>query len=160
MAQPAVLNGQFLDLFPGLIRARVRRTGRCDPSTSRMFSSFSAATYLMRGRPQPRSCFFLSRRFSSVRSATASFSAAASARSSFTSGTRRLPRGVAGQAPFAGLEELLRPAVVQALRDPLTPAVLRDAVLAAQPGEDDPDLFLRRILLPRRKPTARAAFSM
>ena len=41
-----------------LNRARVRRTGRCDPSTSRMISSFSAAGYLIRGRPHPRSCFF------------------------------------------------------------------------------------------------------
>ena len=31
---------------------------RCDCSTSRMISSFSAAGYLIRRLPQPRSCFF------------------------------------------------------------------------------------------------------
>jgi hypothetical protein len=37
---------------------RVRRTGRCDGSTRRMISSSSAAGYLIRARPHPRSCFF------------------------------------------------------------------------------------------------------
>src|ERR1043166_9301077 len=35
--------------------AKLRRTGRADRSTSRMISSFSAAGYLMRRPPQPRS---------------------------------------------------------------------------------------------------------
>ena len=48
--------------------------------------------------------------------------------------------------PIKTLESFLRPAVVQAPRDPLAPAVLGDAVLAAQPGEHDPDLLLRRML--------------
>lgn len=37
---------------------QVRLTDRCDCSTSRMISSFSAAGYLILGLPQPRSCFF------------------------------------------------------------------------------------------------------
>ena len=79
--------------------AKVRRTGRCDCSTSRIISSFSAAGYLIRGRPQLLPgrrfhrregpvMFFLSRRFSRLRSATSSFSAKASARRSFTSPVR------------------------------------------------------------------------
>ena len=36
----------------------IRRTDRCDASTSRMLSSFSAAGYLIRGRPQPRHALF------------------------------------------------------------------------------------------------------
>src|SRR6516225_450538 len=39
------------------ILSSVRRTGRCDCSTSRMISSFSQAGYLMRRLPHPRSCF-------------------------------------------------------------------------------------------------------
>jgi hypothetical protein len=40
--------------------------------------------------------------------------------------------------------------VVQALRNALAPAKLGDAVLAVQPGEDDPDLLLGRMQLPGR----------
>jgi len=36
----------------------VRFAGRCDCSTVLMISSFSAAGYLIRRRPHPRSCFF------------------------------------------------------------------------------------------------------
>ena len=36
----------------------VRFAGRCEPSTRRMISSFSAAGYLMRSLPHPRACFF------------------------------------------------------------------------------------------------------
>ena len=71
-------------------------------------------------------------------------------RSSFTSRAGRRARRVAGQPPLAGLEELLRPAVVQARRDPLAPAELGDAVLAAQALQHDADLLLGRMLLARR----------
>src|SRR5262249_20220392 len=54
---------------------------------------------------------------------------------------------VTGQALLASLQEVLRPAIVQVLRDTLAAAQLGDAVLAAQAFQNDPDLFLRRILL-------------
>ena len=49
----------------------------------------------------------------------------------------RRPRCVAGQAPLAGFQELLRPAVVQALGDAFAPAELGDGDLAPQAVEDD-----------------------
>lgn len=58
--------------------------GPCDCSTKLMISSFSDAGYLSLVRYHPRSCF-LSRRLSSVRSATHSLSAQASRRRSLTS---------------------------------------------------------------------------
>src|SRR4029077_8539671 len=51
---------------------------------------------------------------------------------------------------LASLQEVLRPAIVQVPRDTLAAAQLGDAVLAAQAFPNDPDLFLRRILLARR----------
>src|SRR5271169_5285020 len=54
---------------------------------------------------------------------------------------------ITGQALLASLQEVLRPAIVQVLRDTLAAAQLGDAVLAAQAFQNDPDLFLRRILL-------------
>jgi hypothetical protein len=53
--------------------------------TRRRISSFSLAGYLMRRRPHTRSRFFLSRRFSRIVSASASFNCRSSARISFTS---------------------------------------------------------------------------
>jgi hypothetical protein len=50
---------------------------------------------------------------------------------------RRLPRRVSRQALLAGLKELLRPAVVEALRDALAPAELRDAVLVGAHQQRD-----------------------
>src|SRR5690606_36833413 len=49
---------------------------------------------------------------------------------------------------LACLEELLRPAVIEALGDTLTAAKAGDALLAAQARQDDPDLLLRGIVLP------------
>src|SRR5204862_5842968 len=54
---------------------------------------------------------------------------------------------VTGQALLASLQEVLRPAIVQVLRDTLAAAQFGDAVLAAHAFQNDPDLFLRRILL-------------
>jgi hypothetical protein len=45
--------------------------------------------------------------------------------------SRRLTVGIASQPLLAGFQELLRPAVVQALSDPLETAKLGDAVIAA-----------------------------
>src|SRR3954451_8639121 len=57
---------------------------------------------------------------------------------------RGLTHRVASQALLAGLQELLRPAVIKVLDDALAPAQLGDTVLAAQPIEHDADLLLRR----------------
>ena len=103
---------------------------------------------------------FLSKRFSSVRSATASLRAAASCRSSLTSGLVACravspdasfqPRGtpfrdIAAQCPVG---RRLRPAVIQARRDPLASAGLGNAVFAAQALKDEPDLLLGGLMLP------------
>jgi len=53
-----------------------------------------------------------------------------------------LAGSVAGDALLAGLEELLRPAIVEVLGDALLAAQLGDAVLAAQAFEHDADLLL------------------
>ena len=52
----------------------------------------------------------------------------------------RLP---AGQALLAGLQELLRPAVIQVLVDLFPTAQLRNALFAAKPLQHNPDLLLR-----------------
>jgi hypothetical protein len=54
---------------------------------------------------------------------------------------RRRTGCIAGQALPACFEELLRPAVIQALRNPLATAQLGDAVLAAQARQHDADLL-------------------
>src|SRR5271169_3182120 len=56
---------------------------------------------------------------------------------------------VAGQPPLAGLQELLRPAVIHALRDTLFAAKLGDAGFATQSFQDNADLLFGRILPPR-----------
>lgn len=55
-----------------------------------------------------------------------------------------LSGSVAGQALLAGLEEFLRPAVIQALGDPFATAQLRNAVLAPKPCQDNPDCTAAR----------------
>src|SRR5215472_2444110 len=101
--------------------ARVWCAGSGDCSTRWMISSFSVAEYLMRRPPQPRSRFF---------SATGS---RASARPPLLQCAGLAPqlldlirgrrsRCVAGQALFAGLQKLLRPAVIEVLDDPLAAA--------------------------------------
>jgi hypothetical protein len=50
----------------------------------------------------------------------------------------------AGQAPLAGLHELLQPGEIQALGDALLAAQLGNAVITAQPIERDADLVLGR----------------
>src|SRR5271169_2385397 len=57
---------------------------------------------------------------------------------------------ITGKPALAGLQELLRPTVIQALGDPGAPAKLRDAGLAPQAVQHDPDLLFGRILLSRR----------
>ena len=54
--------------------------------------------------------------------------------------TGRRPRRVADQTTLAGLQELLGPGVIKALGNAFTAAKLRDAGLAAQAVQNDPDL--------------------
>jgi hypothetical protein len=58
----------------------------------------------------------------------------------------RGPRRVASQPLLACFQELLRPTVIQVPDDSLEAAELSDALLAAQPFEDDADLFFGREL--------------
>src|SRR5207248_7209249 len=51
-----------------------------------------------------------------------------------------------------GFEKLFRPAIIQILDNPLAATQFGDAVLAAQTGQHDADLLLRRKLPPRRAP--------
>jgi len=52
------------------------------------------------------------------------------------------------QALLPGLQELLRPAVLQAPGNELSPAQRGDAVLATEPLQNDPGVLLGRIVLP------------
>jgi hypothetical protein len=58
---------------------------------------------------------------------------------------RGLAFSVTQNALLAGFEKLLRPFVVEALRDPLTPAQLGDRVLAAQALPYNVDLRFRDV---------------
>src|SRR5713226_257490 len=131
--------------------ARVWRTGSGDCSTSRMISSFSAAGYLMRRPPQPERAFFeqpvLEHQLGHHLLQRAGLPAQIL---DLVRGRR--PRGVAGQALLTGLQKLLRPAVIEVLDDPFPAAQLGDAVLAAQAGQDNADLLLRRKLPPGGAP--------
>src|SRR5690606_39476774 len=60
--------------------------------------------------------------------------------------------GVSSETALAGLHELLRPSVIQALRDAFLAAQFGNAVLTAQPIEHDADLILGREV-----PTGRTA---
>src|SRR5665213_457158 len=60
--------------------------------------------------------------------------------------TRRVPR----QPTLASFEELLRPDVIEALSNALTPAQFCDAVVSAQPVQHNPDLVFRREVPPCR----------
>src|SRR6478752_3756070 len=53
---------------------------------------------------------------------------------------------VARQPALAGLEELLRPAVIHRSGDAFTAAKLRDVLLTAQPFQHDANLLFRRVL--------------
>src|SRR5258708_39209949 len=61
---------------------------------------------------------------------------------------RGRPRRTAGEPPLAGLKELLGPTVVKALRTPLAPAQLRNAVLATQAVQHNPHLLAGRVFSP------------
>src|SRR3984957_4238550 len=61
-------------------------------------------------------------------------------------------RRVAGESPLAGLQELVRPAIVHRRGDALAPTEFGDALLAADPFQDDADLLLGRKVPTRRPP--------
>ena len=56
------------------------------------------------------------------------------------------PGRIARKTLLAGFEELLRPAVIQALGDPLPPAQLGDALFTSQAFQNNADLLLSGIL--------------
>src|SRR3954454_4234305 len=102
--------------------------------------------------PSPAMLFF-SRRFSRVRSATTSFNERLGLTAQVLDlvgrcGTRRVAR----EPLFAGVEELLGPAVIHRRRDPLAAAELGDALLAAQALQHDADLLFSRKMPARRTP--------
>ncbi len=94
--------------------AKERRTDRCDCSTSRMISSFSAAGYLTLGRPQHRSCSFKQAVFQGQigNQLLQSHSLSAQILDLAAAG---LASGVSSQPLPASLKVLLRSAVIQAL---------------------------------------------
>src|SRR3546814_12898917 len=67
----------------------------------------------------------------------------------------RGPGGVPSETALASFHELLRPGVIQALRDPFLAAQLRNAVFAAQPIETNAYLVLGREVPPCRSEESR-----
>src|SRR5450631_4140030 len=118
----------------------VRLTGRGDCSTSRMISAFSDAGYLMPRPPHPRSCFFEQTVFQRQFGHDLLQGAGLTAQILYLVRGRRACR-VAGEPLLSGLEEILRPTVIQVLDDSLAPAQFGDALLAAQAFKHDADLF-------------------
>src|SRR3954467_10431656 len=126
-----------------------RRTGRWDCSTSWMISSFSAGGYLLRRPRNPRHAFFENTVFQGQ------IGNHLLERHGLATQIVDLVRGggpsrIASQALLSSLQEVLRPAIVQVLRDPLAATQLGNAVLATETFEHDPDLLLGRIMLARR----------
>src|SRR4029077_6999329 len=62
--------------------------------------------------------------------------------------SRRSPRRVAGEPALAGLQELLRPRDIHALRDAFAPRNRRAWGLAAQAIDHNADLLFGRVVLP------------
>src|SRR5205823_12724026 len=94
--------------------SRVRRAGRCDCSTRRMISSFSEPGSLMPRLPHPRSCFFEQPQFERLLSNDL-FQLLGLTFEILDLVAGRRTRGIAGEPPLAGLQELFRPAVVEPL---------------------------------------------
>ena len=87
---------------------------------------------------------FLSRRFSSICSATTSFRSRASLRRSRTSSLLAARDVSPASLRVASLHEVLRPFVIYALRDTFLAAQLSDTVIAAQAFQHDPGSSLPR----------------
>ena len=114
-----------------------------------MISSFSEPGCQTPRLPHPRSCFFKQTQFQCL------LGHDLLQRPRLTPevrhlAARRRPRRVARQTTFAGLEELLRPAVIKTLGDTLPATQLGDAGFAAQAIQDNTDLLFSSIVLARR----------
>src|SRR3954462_1927955 len=86
-------------------------------------------------------------------SIAAAWSSVAAGRATARAALRRRLSGpgcIASQALLSSLQEVLRPAIVQVLRDPLAATQLGNAVLAAQTFQNDPDLLLEPLRVCRR----------
>src|SRR5436309_8125517 len=129
--------------------ASVRRTDSGEVSTVRMISSFSDADISCDILPIREHAFFkqavLQRRFGQRLLQLARLGP-----QRFDLVGRRLARRIAGEPALAGLQELLRPAVIHALRNALLATELGDTGLAAQPFKNNADLLFCRILPPCR----------
>src|SRR6185436_5331042 len=101
------------------ILSSVRRTGKCDCSTSRMISSFSQAGYLMRRLPHPRSCFFFEHTALEGQLGHDLLQRVGLATQILDLVRSGGPGRIARQPLLARLEEVLRPAVIQVLDDSL-----------------------------------------
>src|SRR5271169_4887788 len=107
--------------------ARVWRAGSGDCSTTRMISNFSAAGYLMRRPPQPRSRFFQRPVLEGQ------LGHHLLQRAGFPAQLLDLLRGcsarrVAGQTLLAGFQKFLRPTIIEVLDDPLAAVQFGDTV--------------------------------
>ena len=113
--------------------ASVGRTGRCDCSTRRMISNFSEAGYLIARLPHPRSCFFEQTQFQRLFGNNLLQSPGLTAKVRHLAAGGRTRR-VARQSPLAGLQELLRPAVIEALGNTFPAAQFGNAGLPRRPS--------------------------
>src|SRR6516162_11015374 len=92
--------------------SKVRLAGRCDCSTSWMISALSDAGYLMPRPPHPRSSFFLKQAVLQGEIGHHLLQGGGFTTKVLHLAGRRGAGGVARQPALAGLQELLRPAVI------------------------------------------------
>jgi len=120
----------------------VALAGRWDRSTSLMISSFSDAGYLILRLPHPRACFFEKAQLQRLLSNKLLQITCLPAQVLHLVSGCRTSR-IAGKPALAGLHELLRPCVIQALGNAFLAAQLGNAVIAAQAFQHDPYLLFR-----------------
>jgi hypothetical protein len=113
-------------------------------------SPFAIALGPMADKGPPAIMPFLRSRSSTACSATTSFRAPVSWRRSLHLVRIGGPDRVAGETALAGLQELLRPAIIHRRRYALAAAQLGYALLAPQAFQHDADLLLGRKPTPRR----------
>src|SRR3954447_11850621 len=133
--------------MPSLSSARL--AGRCDCSTNSMISAFSDADISCLVLPIPVHAFFKQAVLQGEVGHDFLQGDGFSTKILHLAGGRGTGR-VACQAALAGLEELLRPAVIHRSRDALAAAQLGDVLITAQALQYDADLLFRRILPARR----------
>src|SRR5215472_15676346 len=122
------------------IFSSVRRTGKADPSTSPMTSSFSEAEYLMRYPPHPPARFFFEQTIFEGQLSHDLLQRAGLASQVLDLDRGRGPGRIASQSLLPCLEKVFRPAVIEVLDDPLAAAERGDAVLATQAFQYKADL--------------------